>query len=319
MEDEEEFEIMGSPETNHIIFDIESDSSSIPLVTITTLNLRSGPGITYSIIKTVPPNTLCEYYGENYNGFYKIICENVNGAVWASSQYLKSHTSASNNTPISDKVLGNILNVNEVKWLKYIGQKVVPQLTSYYNGNREIALQNAAIVAWWSLKEGILQIENAIRFNLCDPNHVVKSNQWDGICAKENGFGTWQVGLAAIQSPITEERAKTMIVNLENNICKKLGLNPNQALLNIVNEAGFGNDIAKNIMSSQGRLRASWLLRIPSVSFVVQLPIINNECFSGNVRNWCYSSKWSPSNKYSPTIESMSIAVNDVKNILSKY
>ncbi|KAL9644810.1 hypothetical protein ABK040_009268 [Willaertia magna] len=68
----------------------ESDSfAPIPYEATTNLNVRSGPGTNYQVIKTIAPGTKCDYYGENSNGWFHLVCQGVGGSVWASSSYLR--------------------------------------------------------------------------------------------------------------------------------------------------------------------------------------------------------------------------------------
>ena len=48
-------------------------------------------------------------------------------------------------------------------WLEYFGREVVPALS----GSRDERLDTAATVAWWSLKEGVLFLENPIVYSNC--------------------------------------------------------------------------------------------------------------------------------------------------------
>jgi len=49
-------------------------------------------------------------------------------------------------------------------WIHYVGRDVVPRLA----GTRDQALTAAAAVAWWSLKEGVLSLQNPIVYSNCN-------------------------------------------------------------------------------------------------------------------------------------------------------
>ncbi len=236
---------------------------------------------------------------------------NGGGKVWVASSLIDA---CGTPAPASGTVLGNALKPIQMKWMSYIAKQVLPKLSTYY-GDFNTALGNAAYVACWSVKGGVLEVDTPA-FNLCDPGHKVLTNQWDGICAKESGFGTWQVGIAAIQSPITVDRANQMIPNLES-ISRKMGVEPANALRQIAVDSGFGN-FKEAIASSRDRLRASWLLRVPYIAFVLQGPQVKSECFGASIKNWCFSSAWYPSKLFAPTAQSIPQAYNDVKNLLQK-
>jgi hypothetical protein len=237
-------------------------------------------------------------------------CDKSEGRPTKDKFFALSESQAQQDVP---SVLGTPLNENQFKWIQYIAQSVVPRMTQYY-GDRDTALTNAAFVGWWALKEGVLDQNNAIRFSLCDPGKTRISNQWDGYCAREKGHGTWQVGLGAIQAPVDRDRANALIPELEN-ICRRNGVEPADALVQVANDAGFG-DVAAQIRDSPGRVKSAWLLRVPFIAFVRQGPQVQRECFNDAPKKWCATDAWYPSNKFAPNFQSIQPAYDEVRNLL---
>ena len=105
-------------------------------------------------------------------------------------------------------VAGSSLNAVEKRWIAYISIFIVPKLKNYY-GSRDAALDNASVVAWWSLTEGVLDFEkdthpqNPVSYSNCNGN---KSQSATTACTS----GAWQIGIGAIQSPTSTSEANDM-------------------------------------------------------------------------------------------------------------
>jgi len=205
-------------------------------------------------------------------------------------------------------VLGHALSATEQKNMNYVKQRIIPSL------HGTLSMQSIAQVAWWSLKEGVYDLSNPLPWSLCDPGHSIKSSVWNGTCPSPT-YGTWQVGVAGIQAPITTSGANSMIPGLESIGRKIFGTDPNY-LKNFASQAGFST-FANDIARSTGMIRCAWLLRVPGIGFTQQAPTVRSECVSSSPKYWCYSSAWSPSNYYAPTAASIPQAIRDVQAILS--
>src|SRR5687768_14201580 len=64
-------------------------------------------------------------------------------------------------------VAGTNLTAAQAKWVDYVGTNVVPRLP----GTAAERARRAAIVVWWALKEGVLDVvPSPYRHNLCTQN-----------------------------------------------------------------------------------------------------------------------------------------------------
>jgi hypothetical protein len=204
-------------------------------------------------------------------------------------------------------VNGNTLTTTQAAWVHYVALCVVPRL----EGVRDDRLTAAARVAWWSLKEGLLDLRrdpNAVGFSLC---HQPTGDARIGPLEVCGAGAAWQVGASAIQVPcctLTEVQSTAARLFPE--------LTEDALLSRTAAEAGYaGTATETGIVGSTGSLRASWLLRASPVGFTFQAPIVTNECVTGS-RSWCYGTGWSTSASYAPDRASALGAIDDVRAIL---
>src|SRR5688572_21836530 len=146
---------------------------------------------------------------------------------------------------------GTTLTPAQAKWVTEVEQKVVARLP----GTPQERARRAAIVVWWALKEGVLDVApSPYRHNLC--------TQTTGGVWKDVKLGdldqcwgpAWQVGLSGIQVPnVTDAQVASMagtiypgvtVTTLLGQIATAAGIDPASAT---------GN----GIVSSTGRLRSS--------------------------------------------------------------
>jgi N-acetylmuramoyl-L-alanine amidase len=97
--------------------------------TTTYLNLRTGPGTGYSVIRVMPPNTLLAGIGPEQNGFIKVADAGQVG--WASAQYLTSSNGGSTDTPVGlgTKWTTAAVNMRQGPGQGYPVIRVLPQNT----------------------------------------------------------------------------------------------------------------------------------------------------------------------------------------------
>src|SRR5688572_17953445 len=60
-------------------------------------------------------------------------------------------------------VAGTQLSANQAKWVQHVAEEIVPQMI----GTRSQRIAKAAEVAWWSLKEGVLDLANPLVYSNC--------------------------------------------------------------------------------------------------------------------------------------------------------
>ena len=164
----------------------------------------------------------------------------------------------------------------ESNWIEYIWSNVVGRL----RGSSDERARTAAIVTWWALKEGVLDVRpNPWRHNLCGAggDHPIGDLE---VCPPGSA---WQVGMAGIQ-PNNVTLAQTEAVARE--------IYPGQDLSDVLRQIArdanvSNNDVVEAIATSTDQLRKAWLLRDPAISFTLQRVFVDNGCVRGSY-SWCY-------------------------------
>lgn len=199
-------------------------------------------------------------------------------------------------------VNGHPVNEPACGWLEYFGREVVPALA----GSREERLDTAATVAWWSLKEGVLFLDNPIVYSNCA--FESGSEYIDPLETCPEGRA-WQVGIAGIQVPTflggqPAQQAAALHPSLTED--QVLDLTATEALLT-------PSEIAA-VVASTGSLRASWLLRNSPIGVTLQLPLVESECIDGSY-SWCYGTGWTATSLYAPDKASAMQSIADIRAI----
>jgi hypothetical protein len=204
------------------------------------------------------------------------------------------------------RVNGRTPNAVERKWIRHVATEVVPHLS----GSRGVRVRTAARVSFWSLKEGIFDLDNAHVFSNCNTS---SGDRRIGPLDRCSPGRAWQVGLAAVQVP------NQSLESVES-VARRLfpGDPLTLVLRDAADEAGFARfgTIADAIASSGGSLRESWLLRRAPVGFTVVEDDIVRECISGS-RSWCYGRGWSTSARFSPDRAGALQTIRDLTRILA--
>ena len=183
----------------------------------------------------------------------------------------------------------------ECGWLHYVGKRVVLRL----DGDWDERLAVASRVAWWSLKEGLMSVDNAIVRSDCGGAVIGPLDD----CAGQN----WRVGLADANV------ADHDVAELEE-LATRLydGAMVSGILRTTANEAALARDDAAAVMASTGEQRASWLLRNAAVGFTVQAPWVTQTCLDAAGAE-CYGSNTAASRYYAPTREDALRAVDSLQ------
>lgn len=309
------------PELETDTFSLESASGTVSWTDGAGLNVRSGPGVAHDIVGHVPEGTTvtieCQARGElvgsnewwdylpAYGGYVTDRYMNTGYASRISG--LPECGSSSGDTGTGDLIVrGHTLDTTQERWVRYIATEVVPEM----RGDRATRLDHAATVAWWSLKEGVLDLSYALRYSNCnfgpgDDRHIGALDS----CVPGRA---WQVGLSGVQAAWM---STSEVEGLASSVHP--GRSISSILAEAAEEAGYapGTSTSDAIVSSSGQLRASWLLREPAVGFEAQYPIIDRECFT-NAYAWCFGSGWTTSARFAPTQSAARQAVADLRAIL---
>jgi len=210
-----------------------------------------------------------------------------------------------------DGALGSIVNghpmsAHQARWVSYFAWCAVPRL----QGTRDARLTAASTVAWWALKEGVLDETHShpVGFSRCGAgyDHDIGPLERCAVGAP------WQVGASGIQpsccSLSTVEGTAAALFP---------GMIEAQLLSGAAVEAGYpvGSAEHTRIVGSSGVQRVSWLLRVTAIGFLHQEPIVTDECITAS-KSWCYGTTWPMSAFFAPDKPSAMHAMSDLRTIL---
>ena len=217
-------------------------------------------------------------------------------------------------SPTALMVNGNNLRTNEKTNLKWIAKWTVP----YFGGgmDRKKAIQNyIAAGTWWSLREGVLNVDPKTVHGLSNCNAAVNHIGPVTPCPRKTVW-TWQVGIAAVQVPnlLRPTNRTKLVEDRALSVYKFDNLDIRGVLGRAAATAGFapGTKTHTDILASKGDLRVSWLLRSHLVGFYFVADEANLECLISKPKTWCYNT----GNPYAPTTSSIRGAVDDVMVLL---
>lgn len=276
-----------------------------------SLFVRSGPGTGHQIVGRLAEGTMvrieCQTVGTVVDGT----------ALWdylpdyggyASDRYLYTgydgrHPDLSEcdgaEPPAALTVNGHRLTTAEAANVRWIAANTVPRI----GGD----LDAAALVTWWSLKEGVLGLDNPHGFSHCDNRRLGPLESCAPQCC-------WQVGISAVQVP-TFDLARTTAT------AERLypGWSADQVLAHTATYAGYppGTPGHDAIVDATGGFRNSWLLRNHGVGFVLNAPQVEAECVVGSL-GWCYGTGWDTTARYAPTKAAAMRSVEDLRTILAQ-
>jgi hypothetical protein len=204
--------------------------------------------------------------------------------------------------PIDCVVNGHTVDEPACGWLHHIGRDVVPLL----EGTRDERLDDASIVAWWSLKEGVLYLSNPVVYSNC--NFTTGDARIGPLDVCPSGRA-WQVGLAAVQVPNYSLSA------VEATAAR---LFPGRTIASVLEataiEAGLDAASVDAVVASTGDLRKSWLLRTSAVGFTHQVGTVVAECIDSS-RSWCFGSGWDTSRWFASDREAAMTSIEDIRAI----
>lgn len=207
-------------------------------------------------------------------------------------------------------VRGRALTPQQAAWVRYVAREVVPEL----RGTRSQRIDKAAHVAWWSLKEGVLDLSNALSYSNC---HFPPDRHIGPLEVCPSPDNPWQVGVAGVQAAWR---------SLESVEALASSVHPDRSIRSVLSgaadAAGFapGTAVGDTVASSTGRLRLSWLLRDAAVGFEAQHPTVQGECFvecsAGWERTcaWCFGSGWDTTAAFAPTQSAARQSIADLRD-----
>jgi hypothetical protein len=225
------------------------------------------------------------------------------------------------------RINGQELSSNEVKWLRFAKDKVLPQLA----GDLSKQVRTAADVAWWGLKEGTFALDQPHSFSNCstlDPDGHARDTRL-GLLGMCDVGRPWQVGLAGVQVTNFDDQA---VLETVKTIWPE---KPSDVVLGEVTslvELESNSAEAIGIRESSGILRRSWLLRHPVVGFTMAHRDVYHQCIEGAqicqestqcqksfscedgrcFGAWCFGSGWDSSRRFAATREAANRSIEDL-------
>lgn len=209
--------------------------------------------------------------------------------------------------PPSLYVRGVKLDAEQELWVRYIAEHVVPELP----GSPAERFDKGAYVAWWSLKEGVLNVNNPLSYSNCS---IPPDKHIGPVELCPNPKNAWQVGLSGVQVTYN---------TLEGIEQTAAAVFPGRTIAGTLSAAavaaGFGEttSLAQTIVGSADRLRLSWLLRSGATGFEAQYPAVHSQCFV-SAKTWCFGTGWPASASFAPTQADAQQAVADLKAIFQE-
>ncbi len=199
-------------------------------------------------------------------------------------------------------VNGHRLGRTEEQGVRFYASQVVP----YLSGTRQERLTKAARVAWWALKEGVLDVRNPVAYSLC---HFASGDASIGAFEVCPG-AIWQSGIAGKQ--VWDAPAQA---TLEAWITERGPGSIDEELRRAATFAGLGGGDANRVAAATSGLRRAWLVRVPYVGVEAQVGTVVGECVDGS-RSWCYGRGWDTSALYAPTRAGAFRAMDDLYGLL---
>jgi hypothetical protein len=207
-----------------------------------------------------------------------------------------SATVSSSAAPLTS-LNGHQLSATQSKWIKYIADNVVQLLPG--NSSEQAAM--AARVTWWSLKEGVLSLDNPLNYSNCGAG----SDHRIAITATCPSGSAWQVGIAGVQPPSFSLSEVETVAQ-----ARHPGMSLKDILAEVAKSAGYANGSAtyNTIVNSSGDLRKSLLLQDPATGFTFVDGPIQSGCINTTPwTNWC-----DVSSDFAPNQQVALMVINDL-------
>lgn len=215
-------------------------------------------------------------------------------------------------------VNGHEVSADAQENLRWLAEHTYPRLA----GDREARIETMSVVAWWSLKEGPLNLpresadlgspeaQTVHDFTLCTRADGDRRIGQTEVC----GPGmAWQVGISGIQVPnVDADTVEATATELYP------GESVDDVLAHTLDYAGYAAEspVAQAVRADTGDLRTSWLLRNHGVGFTLQEQFIRSECIDA-AESWCYGTGWDTSAQFAPDPAGGEQARADLRQILT--
>ncbi len=108
--------------------------------------------------------------------------------------------------PAGLTVRGVKLSARQELWVRYIGEHVVPLVP----GTAAERIDKSAYVAWWALKEGVLDTNNPLSYSNCS---IPPDKHIGPVEVCPNPKNAWQVGISGVQATYTTPATATALAS----------------------------------------------------------------------------------------------------------
>lgn len=200
-------------------------------------------------------------------------------------------------------VNGHVVAEPACTWLHYLAREVVPRL----EGTRAERVDDAAVVGWWALKEGVLFLSNPLVYSNCN---FPSGDQRIGPLESCVPGRAWQVGISGVQVPGKNLAALSTAATT---------LYPGETVDEVLDQtaraAGLIGSEVDSVVGSTGDLRISWLLRNSAIGVAFQVGPVTSECIDASL-TWCYGTGWTSTTLYAPDRASALGSMEDIRVLL---
>jgi hypothetical protein len=226
--------------------------------------------------------------------------------------YTKADTSETGAPLTVNGYMLSDIQARNVRWIKRCALPLLP-------GTPAEKATLAANNTWWSLREGVLDLDGyrSVRYSLCNENGSDHSRTDEPLYDCPTNI--WQVGLGAGQvanysdAEVSGAHAQTFAA-LDSRITET------DVLAWTASLAGYpeSDPVHSQILQSIGRVRRGWLLRNPVIAFLLvgKLEVIA-ECLIDH-KSWCYGGGYSAGDHFSPNAAGVLRSISDLKSIFAQ-
>jgi len=188
-------------------------------------------------------------------------------------------------------------------WLHYLAREVVPRL----EGTRVERVNDAAVVGWWALKEGVVFLSNPLVYSNCN---FPTGDEHIGALESCVPGRAWQVGISGVQVP-----GKTLAALSAAATTLYASETVDEVLDKTARAAGLMGSEVTSVVGSTGDLRISWLLRNAAIGVTFQVGPVTSECIDDSL-SWCYGTGWTSTALYAPDRTSALGSIEDIRLLL---
>jgi hypothetical protein len=209
-------------------------------------------------------------------------------------------------------VNGYRLSETQTKNVQWVRRCVVPMLPGSAKEQKSVAARNT----WWSLREGIFDLDGAMAFRYSNCHEDGQDHSRTNDPLYQCPTSIWQVGFAAGQVANYSDRE---IDAAKDQVFETLdpSIDEGAILAWTATLAGFpdATKTQARIRRSTGKVRRSWFVRNPIIGFLlVGKQEVTSECLSEG-KPWCFGSGYPAAKQFSHNRAAMLQSIADLERI----